>query len=106
MYFLALMIESLIEREVRNNMVKEDRKSIQIYPESRPCVTDNGQGTGRFLTCTVELDRGGRKDREEIPAGTDTEAGRSAEAGWRSFELISAGLECGSGRLRNSRITI
>ena len=37
MYFLALMIESLIEREVRNNMMKEDRKSIKIYPEFRSC---------------------------------------------------------------------
>ena len=36
-YFLALMIESLIEREVRNNMKKGDRKSIQIYPEFRSC---------------------------------------------------------------------
>jgi transposase len=36
-YFLALMIESLIEREVRNNMVKEGRKSIRIYPEFRSC---------------------------------------------------------------------
>ncbi len=36
-YFLALMIESLIEREVRNNMMKEDRKSIKIYPEFRSC---------------------------------------------------------------------
>ena len=92
------MIESLIEREVRNNMVKEDRKSIQIYPESRPCVTDNGQGTGRLLPGTDELDRGGRKDREEISAGTDTETERSAETGWCSCRLISAGLECRSGR--------
>ncbi|MHB8561825.1 MAG: IS1634 family transposase [Thermoplasmataceae archaeon] len=36
-YFLALLIESLIEREVRNNMMKEERKSIQIYPEFRSC---------------------------------------------------------------------
>ncbi len=36
-YFIALMIESLIEREVRNNMMKEDMKSIQIYPEFRSC---------------------------------------------------------------------
>lgn len=36
-YFLALLIESLIEREARNSMKKERRKSIQIYPELRSC---------------------------------------------------------------------
>ena len=36
-YFLALLIESLMEREVRNGMKKEGRDSIQIYPESRSC---------------------------------------------------------------------
>ncbi|HIH59628.1 MAG: hypothetical protein M1462_01425 [Candidatus Thermoplasmatota archaeon] len=37
MYFLALMMESLIECVVRNNMMKENRKSIQIYPEFKSC---------------------------------------------------------------------
>ena len=36
-YFLALLIESLMEREVRNGMKKEGRESIRIYPESRSC---------------------------------------------------------------------
>ena len=36
-YFLALLVESLIEREIRNGMKKEDRKSIRIYPEFRSC---------------------------------------------------------------------
>ena len=36
-YFIALLIESLIEREIRNNMTRENRKSIQIYPEFRSC---------------------------------------------------------------------
>ena len=36
-YFIALLKESLIEREIRNNMAKEERKSIRIYPESMPC---------------------------------------------------------------------
>ncbi|EQD75497.1 hypothetical protein B1B_02092, partial [mine drainage metagenome] len=36
-YFLALLTESLIEREIRNNMKKEGRNSIQIYPEFRSC---------------------------------------------------------------------
>ncbi|MHB1637510.1 MAG: IS1634 family transposase [Thermoplasmataceae archaeon] len=36
-YFVALLIESLIEREIRNSMKKEGRSSIQIYPELRSC---------------------------------------------------------------------
>jgi transposase len=36
-YFLALLIESLMEREVRNGMKREGRDSIQIYPELRSC---------------------------------------------------------------------
>lgn len=36
-YFLALLIESLIEREVRNAMHRERIKSIDLYPEDREC---------------------------------------------------------------------
>ena len=36
-YFLALLIESLIEREVRSGMKKEGKGSIRIYPEYRSC---------------------------------------------------------------------
>ena len=36
-YFLALLVESLIEREIRNGMKKEERKSIRICPEFRSC---------------------------------------------------------------------
>ena len=36
-YFLALLIESLIEREVRNGMKKERKGSIRIYLEYRSC---------------------------------------------------------------------
>ncbi len=32
-YFLALLIESLMEREVRNGMKKVGTESIWIYPE-------------------------------------------------------------------------
>ncbi len=36
-YFLALLIESLIEHEARNSIKKGKRKSIRIYPELRSC---------------------------------------------------------------------
>ena len=40
-YFFALLIESLIEPEVCNNMMKEGRKSIRIYPELRSFESPN-----------------------------------------------------------------
>ncbi len=36
-YFLALLTESLIEREMRLAMVAEGIKSISLYPEGRKC---------------------------------------------------------------------
>ncbi len=38
-YFLALLVEALIEREVRRGMEKEGRESLPLYPEGRPCPT-------------------------------------------------------------------
>ncbi len=37
LYFLALLVEALIEREVRNSMKRERLRSIPLYPEGRPC---------------------------------------------------------------------
>jgi len=36
-YFLALMVASLIERELRNKMEEENIESLPIYPEEREC---------------------------------------------------------------------
>lgn len=36
-YFVALLVEALIEREVRRSMEREELKSIPLYPEGRPC---------------------------------------------------------------------
>lgn len=37
LYYLAQLITSLIERQLRSNMTKEGLKSIPIYPEYRAC---------------------------------------------------------------------
>lgn len=37
LYFLGMMIMSLIERKVRSEMKERDLPSIPIYPEGRPC---------------------------------------------------------------------
>jgi transposase len=36
-YFLVLLIQTLIERELRNAMAEADLESLPLYPESRPC---------------------------------------------------------------------
>ena len=36
-YFLALLVEALIEREVRKGMERKGLQSIPLYPEGRPC---------------------------------------------------------------------
>ncbi len=46
LYFVALLIQSLIERNIRHSMKKNSIKSIPIYPESRECYSPT---TGRIL---------------------------------------------------------
>jgi hypothetical protein len=37
-YFLALMVQSLLERELRQAMASEGIASLPLYPEGRACV--------------------------------------------------------------------
>lgn len=37
MYFLVLLAESLLERELRKAMEREGLKTLPLYPENRPC---------------------------------------------------------------------
>ena len=48
MFFLGLLVQALIEREVRKSMKKEDIEKIFIYPEDRPAAAP---------TTSVILDR-------------------------------------------------
>ncbi len=43
-YFLAVLIFALIEREVRQSMKKRDIESIPLYPENRPCKAPTSDG--------------------------------------------------------------
>lgn len=36
-YFIALLVQALIERELRRNMVTNNIDSVPLYPEGRPC---------------------------------------------------------------------
>jgi transposase len=37
LYFLALLVQGLIERQVRRRMIADGVKALPIYPEGRPC---------------------------------------------------------------------
>jgi len=37
LYFLALLVEALVERELRQTMKRETTESLPLYPEGRPC---------------------------------------------------------------------
>jgi transposase len=37
LYFLALLVEALVERELRQAMKRETTESLPLYPEGRPC---------------------------------------------------------------------
>jgi transposase len=36
-YFFALVAQTLLERELRQAMAREERKALPLYPEERPC---------------------------------------------------------------------
>lgn len=44
LYFLAVLVFALIEREVRQAMAKGDIESIPLYPEGRPCKAPTTDG--------------------------------------------------------------
>ena len=37
-YFFALMVQSLLERELRQALAAQGLKSLPLYPEGRPCA--------------------------------------------------------------------
>jgi transposase len=37
LYFLALLVEALLERELRQAMTREKIETLPLYPEGRPC---------------------------------------------------------------------
>ena len=52
-YFLALLVEALIEREVRRGMERKGLGSIPLYPEGRPCPAPT---TDKVLEVFAELE--------------------------------------------------
>jgi transposase len=52
LYFIALLVQSLIERTIRQSMKKNGFESIPIYPESWECHSPT---TNRILSLFVNL---------------------------------------------------
>ena len=61
-YFLALMVQALIERELRNAMKRDTIKELPLYPEQRLCERPTTEQILRLYSLTVRhrLFRNGR----------------------------------------------
>ena len=40
-YFFALLVQTLLERELRQAMARAGEASLPLYPEDRPCASDD-----------------------------------------------------------------
>ena len=73
LYFLAMLVEALIEREVRQSMEAQGVRSIPLYPEGRPCLaptTDRIMGAIEWVTAH-HLERKGREVQRFAPKLTE-----------------------------------
>ena len=61
-YFLAVLVFALVEREVRLGMKKLEIESLPLYPEGRPCKAPTGDG---ILSAFLGLRRNRLIDRDE-----------------------------------------
>ncbi|MHB1582770.1 MAG: IS1634 family transposase [Acidimicrobiales bacterium] len=54
LYYIALLVRALIEREIRRNMKEEDAASLPLYPEDRNCPAPSAE---RILAIFSNLQR-------------------------------------------------
>lgn len=64
MYFFVLLVQTLLERELRRAMAASGRESLPLYPEGRPCKTPT---TRRLLDVFEGV------QRHELRTETDTQ---------------------------------
>src|SRR5207247_494409 len=50
LYFLALLVQALVERELRRGMKRAGVKDLAIYPEERPCHRPTAQQVFRLFS--------------------------------------------------------
>ncbi|EQD36448.1 hypothetical protein B1A_17885, partial [mine drainage metagenome] len=73
LYFLAMLVEALIEREVRQSMEAQGVKTIPLYPEGRPCpapTTDRILGAFEVVAAH-HLEQEGREVQRFAPKLTE-----------------------------------
>jgi transposase len=63
-YFLVLLVESLLERELRQAMQREKIESLPMYPEDRPCRRPT---TRRLIDLFDDLQRHTLNDGQRAP---------------------------------------
>ncbi|NLX98014.1 MAG: IS1634 family transposase, partial [Rhodopirellula sp.] len=63
-YFLVLLVESLLERELRQAMQREELESLPLYPEQRPCRRPTAR---RVIDLFDDIDRHTLSDDSHTP---------------------------------------
>ncbi|MBU8872043.1 MAG: IS1634 family transposase [Gemmatimonadales bacterium] len=69
-YFLVLLVESLLERELRQAMEREGLESLPLYPENRPCRRPTAR---RVIDLFDDIQRHTLRSDDEAPAVFVTE---------------------------------
>jgi transposase len=69
-YFFAMMVEALLERELRQAMQREGLASLPMYPEGRPCHRPT---TSRLLELFAAVQRHELAGRKGLPQKMTTE---------------------------------
>lgn len=63
LYFIALLVQALLEREVRQGMLREGIECLPLYPEDRDCKAPS---TERILDVFAPLQRHRLKSKEQV----------------------------------------
>jgi hypothetical protein len=63
LYFVALLVHALLERELRQGMAREKVESLPLYPEEREC---RAPSTERILDLFAPLQRHRLYQREKL----------------------------------------
>ncbi len=63
LYFVALLVRALIEREIRRNMEAEELATLPLYPEDRDCAAPTAE---RILSIFAPIQRHGLVANGEV----------------------------------------
>jgi transposase len=69
-YFLVLLVQTLLERELRRAMVKSQLPSLPLYPEGRPCTRPTTQ---ILIELFAPIQRHEVQREADCPSGEDPE---------------------------------